>query len=129
MDVKSFGLAWVVVSDLKKAKKFFKETLGLKVHTEAEEYGWMECCGSEKGSAFIGVAQHQEGAKKEECPTLPGSNAVITLTVEDIVQARNELKQKGVQLIGDILEVPGHVKMQTFADPDGNIYQLCQKLD
>lgn len=129
MDIKSFGLAWVVVSDLKKAKKFFKETLGLKVDTEDDTFGWMECSGSEKEGAVIGIAQHNEHATEEECPVVPGGNAVITLSVEDIVKARKELQQKGVRLVGEIIEVPGHVKMQTFADPDGNIYQLVQKLD
>ena len=55
-------------------------------------------------------------------------NAVLAMTVDDIVAAKKELEGKKVSFIGDIIEVPGYVKMATFADPDGNIFQLVQEL-
>ena len=55
-------------------------------------------------------------------------NAVLAMTVDDIVAAKKELEGKKVSCIGDIIEVPGYVKMATFADPDGNIFQLVQEL-
>ncbi len=38
-------------------------------------------------------------------------------------------KEKGAKLVGEIGEVPGHVKMQTFLDPDGNMMQIVQELN
>lgn len=128
MDAKAFGLAWIVVSDFDKAKKFFKETLGMNVSKIDEEHGWMECTGSSGKGAMIGVAKKSSCTEEGSCPIKVGSNAVITLTVDDIVKSRAELEKKGVKLFGEISEVPGHVKLQTFADPDGNIYQLVQLL-
>ena len=58
----------------------------------------------------------------------PGNNSVVTLTVTDIVESKAELEAKGVKFFGDIIEVPGHVKMATFADPDNNVFQLVQML-
>lgn len=120
--LKSFDLAWIVVSDIKKAKKFFAETLGLKEHTYAEELGWAEFEGSEGGTR-IGLAQ-----ESEEQGTCAGENAIITLTVDNLETTVSELRKKGVKLIGGILEVPGHVKMQMFTDPDGNKFQAVQIL-
>jgi predicted enzyme related to lactoylglutathione lyase len=118
--MKSSNLSWIVVSDLKKARKFFTEAVGLKERTCAEEYGWAELT-CEEGGATIGLAQENEemGA---------GENAIITITVDHLEKTVAELKKKGVNLIGEIMEVPGHVKLQMFTDPDGNKFQLVQTL-
>jgi predicted enzyme related to lactoylglutathione lyase len=126
MSIKSMNLAWINVSDIKKAEKFFVDTLGLKVTSGAPEYNWLELKGSQ-GGMILGVGQG-DCSKKEENPVKPGGNAVMTMEVEDVAQSKTELEAKGVKFYGDILEVPGHVKMATFADPDGNIFQLCQML-
>jgi predicted enzyme related to lactoylglutathione lyase len=122
--VLSSDLSWIVVSDLKKAKEFFTNIVGLKVLNVSEEFGWAEL-GGESGGAVIGLA--------EESPMMEGitagNNAVITLTVEDADKATEALKKKGVELVGDMMEVPGHVKLQMFKDPDGNLLQIVEKLD
>jgi len=122
--VKSMNLAWISVSDYAKAKKFFTEQLGLKVVSDAPEFGWVELQGSE-GGFTLGVAQEQ--IKSDE-DIRPGSNAIVTMTVADIAKARATLQAKGVRCIGDILEVPGHVKLALFADSDGNKFQLVEEV-
>lgn len=121
MNVKKIGLSWITVSDLVKARSFFVETLGLEVKDFAPEWGWMECSGKE-GDSLLGVGQAQGEMKA-------GHNAVMTFTVDDVVAGRAELLEKGVRIIDEIVEVPGHVKMLTFFDNDGNMFQLCQRLD
>ncbi|HRD54929.1 MAG TPA: hypothetical protein PLC42_00885 [Parachlamydiaceae bacterium] len=56
------------------------------------------------------------------------ANAVVTISVQNIEEARTDFLKKNVTLVGDILEVSVHVKMQTFKDTDGNTFQLCQLL-
>jgi CreA protein len=124
MNIKRMGLAWISVKDIKGAEKFFGETLGLKVINATPEYGWFECIAKEDGCS-LGVGAYSE---EYENPVKPGMNAVLTMTVDDIVAAKKELESKNVHFIGEITEVPGHVKMATFADPDGNIFQLVQEL-
>lgn len=51
---------------------------------------------------------------------------MITFTVADLEEAKQELLKKGAKCQGDIIEVPGHVKMQTVIDNDGNCFQLCE---
>lgn len=116
--LKNSNLSWISVSDINKARDFFSNTLGLKEMNFSEEHGWAEMT-FEEGGYTLGIAQ--------EDPQLPaGENAVVTITVEDIEEARTAFEKKGVALLGDILEVPGHVRMQMFADPDGNKFQLVQ---
>jgi hypothetical protein len=39
------------------------------------------------------------------------------------------MQSKGFKLVGDVIEVPSHVKLQDMVDPDGNQLQLAQRVD
>lgn len=123
MSTKGAYLAWIVVSDLKKARKFFVDVLDMKELSFHEEYKWAEYQGKE-GGFMIGVAGQDDHTEMK-----PGSNAIVTFTVADVVQAKKDLASKRVRMLGDIIEVPGHVKLQMFSDEDGNLFQLAQTLD
>lgn len=121
--IKQMNLAWISVSDIAQAKKFFVETLGMQIEADAPDYGWLEVSGKDENCMRLGIGQARpESAEK------PGMNAVVTMIVDDIVIAKKELTTKGVQFVGDIIEVPGHVKLATFLDPDNNMFQLVQML-
>lgn len=113
------SLSWIVVKDIEAAIKFYTETVGLKLREFAPEYGWAELSGPE--GSILGLAREnmEQNAKA-------GTNAVITVTVDNIDKARDEFLKKGVSLLGEVIEVPGHVKMQTFQDKDGNTLQLVE---
>ena len=120
---KRMDLAWITVADYQKARDFFVKTLGMKVLNETPEYGWGEF-GAHEGGASLGVAQVNPQHSSEK----PGSNAIMTFTVDDIVAKKRELESKGVKFEGHIIEVPGHVKMATFIDKDGNKFQIVEDL-
>lgn len=122
MAIKKISLCWISVSDSAKAKQFFHDTCGLEIADDASEHGWLEFVG-EEGGMTLGVAIASED-KKETV----GINAVVTLTVDDIVATKKQMEQKGVRFIGDIMEVPGHVKLATFVDPDNNTFQLVEEI-
>ncbi len=123
MAIKRIDLAWVTVSDFERSKKFFVETLGLTVLCSEDEQGWLELVG-EDGGAMLGVGKAApDGADR------PGQNGVITFTVDNIVKTKNHLEAHGVDFIGEIIEVPGHVKLVFFTDPDGNKYQLVEDME
>lgn len=125
MAIKKVDLSWITVSDISKAKTFFVDVLGFKVRTYEEKYGWLELVAPEGGMA-LGVAQAQS---EGECSSeKPGQNAVVTCTVDDIEASKKEFESKGVKFISRMIEVPGHVKMITFIDQDGNKFQLVQEL-
>lgn len=122
MKVKEIGLCWIVVKDIKAAVKYYTEVVGLELAEMNEEYGWAELEGMEGGSR-LGIAQEnaQDNMKA-------GQNAVMTFTVENLDQVKASMLKKGAKCEGDIVEVPGHVKMQTVVDADGNRFQICELL-
>lgn len=111
-------LTWIVVEDLDKAVNFYTKVVGLELRNKSDMFKWAELIG-EDGCA-LGIAQ-------TDSPP-PGSNAIVTLTVDDIEESKAELELQDVKMLGDIVEVPGHVKMQMFIDPDGNHLQLVEQL-
>ncbi|MBS0627617.1 MAG: VOC family protein [Verrucomicrobia bacterium] len=114
-------LSWIVVKDFKAAIKFYTEIAGFTIKQESPEYGWAELSGPT--GSLLGVAQESPHSEIKS-----GSNTITTISVDNIDEARSFFEKSGVKLIGNIQEVPGHVKMQTFADIDGNVMQLVQTL-
>lgn len=115
-------LAWIVVNDFQKAVKFYTEVVGLKVSSMSEEYGWAELRGED--GALLGIA-HQNA----DSEIAAGQNAVFTISVNDIQAEIAAFQKKHVTIVGEMLEVPGHVKLQSMRDVDGNLFQLVQTLN
>jgi predicted enzyme related to lactoylglutathione lyase len=123
MQVISIDLCWIVVKDLKKALKYYTEVVGLELVEHNEQYHWAELQGYEGGTR-LGIAQDSD---MEEVK--PGQNAVVTFRVEDIEVALEKMKKQGATCVGKLIEIPGHVKMQTVKDLDGNSFQMVQLLE
>ncbi len=125
MKIKKIGLAWIATSDIAKAKDFFANSLELEISADSAEHGWLEFKAA--GDSFLlGVGEVKE--ESENSPVMPGYNAVVTFTVDDIDATKKELEAKKVDIY-DIVEVPGHVKMAFMQDPDGNIFQVVQMIE
>lgn len=114
-------LCWIAVKDIKAAIKFYTDVVGLSLHEFHENHGWAELSGPEGSRLGICQADPAHGA-------IAGTNAVITITVDDLEIVRQSYIAQGINLIGDVIEVPGQVKMQTFTDSSGNHLQLVQIL-
>ena len=65
-------------------------------------------------------------AEGDDAPS--SGSATPVFGVVDIDAARGELEAKGVAFKGETVELPGLVKLATFASPDGNRYMLAQSL-
>jgi len=122
MKVKGIHLSWIVVKDLAKALEFYTQVVGLTVRSHEVEYGWAELSGPD--GSLLGIAQENPHMDQKA-----GINAILTVSVEDISIAIKQFLEKGAKLVGDVIEVAGHVKMQTFLDVDGNTLQLVETLD
>jgi lactoylglutathione lyase len=125
MQAKSIGLAWIVVKDFKKAVKFYSDVVGLKVKEMNEEWGWAELEGHDGEGIRLGIAQQRLEGKD---PVAPGQNAVLTYTVDNLDQTIKHLQKQGSTLVGQVEVVPGHVKMQSVKDTEGNVFQFVEIL-
>lgn len=105
------------VKNLDAALAWFRDKLGFEQAFRAP--GWAEVATPAAG-VTIGLA---EG---DEAPASGGATPVFG--VVDIDAARGELEAKGVAFEGETVELPGLVKLATFASPDGNRYMLAQSL-
>jgi predicted enzyme related to lactoylglutathione lyase len=122
MSVKEIGLSWIVVKDIKSAVQYYTEVVGLKLSEFNEQYGWAELEGHD-GGCRLGIAQENPQEKVKA-----GQNAVITFTVDNLEKSKAKMIKLGAKCEGDVMEVPGHVKMQTIIDQDGNCFQICEIL-
>ncbi len=105
------------VKDLDTSIDWFKEMLGFEEVFRAPEAGWAELT-STTADVTIGLGQN------EEVDGRGGTTPVFG--VLDVVAAKADLEAKGVQFDGDIVEIPGMVKLATFFDPDGNSYMFAE---
>ncbi len=115
-------LSWIVVNDFDAALSFYTEVIGLTVKNKSSEHKWAELAGPE--GSMLGISGNDCSSEVK-----PGSNAIVTITVENIEEAVAFFRKKTVKLLGDVQEIPGHVKLQMFADSDGNLMQLVQLLN
>jgi catechol 2,3-dioxygenase-like lactoylglutathione lyase family enzyme len=113
----------IAVKDLDRARKFYRETLGLKAVDEQGE----EVVTLKSGDTTLNVYRSE----------FAGTNKATALTfaVDDIDAEVRELKDKGIFFEhydvegltpkGDIYEGEG-MKTAWFKDPDGNILSLFE---
>ena len=118
----------VVVSDMKKAKEFYAEKLGLVVTTDYRQNddNWWVTLTLPGGGASITLARssttHNEPPKPDTIS--------FYLSTSEIAAAHKELNEKGVKTseVQDNLYGPGSgVKFFQLKDPDGNQVTFAQE--
>lgn len=124
---KGITLSAISVKNLEETKKLFVDLLGLELKDYSPEHKWMEI-GGEVGT-LLGVAESSGECGPIEVQQAPGDNAWVSITVDDVNEVKEHLESHGIEFLGDIFEVPGHVKMALFKDFDGNRFWLTQMLD
>ena len=117
----------VVVSDMKKAKEFYVEKLGLAVTTDyrQNDNNWWVSLTFPGGGASITLARSSTTSNE---PPKPGTLSFY-FTTADIAAAHKELNDKGLKTddIKDNLYGPGSgVKFFQLHDPDNNQLTFAQ---
>ena len=126
--VNKLSMVSVVVSDMKKAKEFYAEKLGLEVSTDyrRNDDNWWVTLTLPGGGASLTLARSSTTSNQ---PPQPGTLGFY-LSSSDIAAAHKELSEKGVNPseIRDNLYGPGSgVKFFQLQDPDGNQVTFAQE--
>ena len=107
------------VTDMKRAVKFYTETLNMKISFESDHWTSLDC-----GGVMIGL-HWTEG---NEIPNFPrdGHGAhcggTLTLVSDDVSADRKILENANAKILGEMDEAWGH--MLIFEDLDGNVLKL-----
>ena len=102
----------VPVTDIERARRFYRETLGLPCSDGA----WPEV-------SLGNVSLYLVDPRQMDMEFAGPHTSAIALRVSDVAQARAALEAEGVTFHGDILDT-GVCHMAFFADPDGNALML-----
>ncbi|OIH99786.1 MULTISPECIES: VOC family protein [unclassified Curtobacterium] len=104
---------WVPVSDMERAVAFYRDTLGLTVKDQSDDWSEIDANG-----LMIGLNS------RESATSSSGGGAVVTFqpdgSIEDEVAS---LKERGADIQGEISEHPWG-KIIPFKDSEGNDLQL-----
>ena len=124
--VNKFIMISIAVSDVKKAREFYAEKLGLEIVTDyrRSDDNWWVTLTPPGGGTSITLARSSSVKKT----TQPGTLSFY-LSTSDIAAAHKELNEKGVKTneIRDDLYGPGSgVKWFNLDDPDGNQVLVAQ---
>ena len=118
------AVANLAVKDLKRAKKFYEGTLGLKqIDAQGDELVVYE-----SGSSHLNVYRSEYAGTNQA--------TAVTWSVPDVESEVRALKEKGVSFEhydmpgmkrnGDI-HIGGDIKVAWFKDPDGNILNIASR--
>jgi len=109
----------VMVSDGKKAKKWYTDKLGFEIKSDEEHWIVVAPKGSKTGIHLCIDGQLEPG------------NQGIVLKADGIEKTCQELKQKGVEFTRELgkSEWDENLRYAIFKDPDGNEFWLMPKED
>ena len=109
----SFG-----VTDLDRSIAWYRDILGFELLYTAEDIAWCELK-TPVARVNVGLSERQQAGG-------PGGST-LTFGVTDIGAAKAELDRHGVRQDGEIVDIPGLVRLLTFFDPDDNALMFYQE--
>ena len=105
------------VTNLDRSIAWYRDVLGFSLLYRSEDIAWCELStGVDKVN--VGLSERREAGGT--------GGATLTFGVTDLESAKAALDGKGVRQDGDIIEIPGLVRLLTFFDPDDNALMFYQ---
>jgi predicted enzyme related to lactoylglutathione lyase len=107
------------VSDIDRSIGWYADVLAFTLLYKLNQAAWCEMATAVE-RVRVGLGENMEGSGR--------GGATLTFGVRDIEAAKAAIVAKGVRLDGDIIEIPGMVRLLTFYDPDDNALMFYQDL-
>ena len=106
------------VNNLDRSIAWYRDVLGFALLYKADDIAWCELS--------TGVQRVNVGLSERREPG-GGGGATLTFGVTDLEAAKAELDAHKVRQDGEIMEIPGLVRLLTFFDPDDNALMFYQE--
>jgi catechol 2,3-dioxygenase-like lactoylglutathione lyase family enzyme len=113
IEVERIDFVSVPTRDPERARRFYRDTLGLREDADASEFE----------TANVTLALWNPEAEGEE---FAPNTAGIAVRVPDVAEARRELEEAGVSFLGETVDT-GVCHMAFCYDPDGNVLILHRR--
>jgi catechol 2,3-dioxygenase-like lactoylglutathione lyase family enzyme len=111
---KKVGAVILLVSDMEKSVKFYRDVLHLPIKSQSEEW-------TEFFNAGTVIALHP----KRKAKVNPGIGVLVGFMVNDLDATVNKLKQQGVKFFKEPKE-EAFGKHTIIEDPDGHLISIAQ---
>jgi len=120
LGIKNLGQISIIVHDLPRATRFYRDTLGLPLLFTAPNLAFFDCGGVR---LMLGPA---------ETPELDHPSSILYFRVPDLPAAHQRLVDQGVQIVAPprlIAPMPTHdLWMNAFRDSEGNLLELMSEV-
>lgn len=113
----------LVVSDIKRSRKFYEEVLGQKVKADYGENV------SYEGDFAIHLDSHYSGLIDGKAIAHGGHNFELYFEEDALEQLAEKLAGKGVELVHPLREQPWRQKVLRFYDPDRHIIEIGESFE
>lgn len=110
--------AVIRVTSIDSAKDFYLNKLGLEMLEDSGNF-FAAKAGGVRLSFFAGY-------EKQESNDDPKTGVSLIFRVENLENAANELKLKGILPFGDVIDIPNFHKFLEYEDFDGNVFFLAE---
>ncbi|HRN69741.1 MAG TPA: VOC family protein [Candidatus Woesebacteria bacterium] len=110
----------LLVEDYETSLSFYKDTLGLELNSSDTKYADFKL-----GETLLAIFQKDEAISMFPTKYMnSGGGSVIAFPVENVEEACEELKQKGIKIFEGPKQVPWGQTVAYFKDPDNNILEI-----
>lgn len=107
------------VTDLERSLAWYRDVLGFELLYRRDDIAWCELA-TGVARVNVGLSERQEAGG--------AGGATLTFGVEDLDAAKAALDEHGARQDGEIMEIPGLVRLLTFFDPDDNALMFYEDL-
>jgi catechol 2,3-dioxygenase-like lactoylglutathione lyase family enzyme len=125
--LRNVGAITLFVNDLPRSKTFYQDTFGLTAVYEDENSTVFDVGNTLINLLKIPAARSLIGPSPVASPGA-GSSFLLSIWVDDTDAACGDLVARGVTLLNGPIDRPWGKRTASFADPDGNIWEVAQDL-
>ena len=113
----------LVVSDMKRSRKFYEEVLGQKVKADYGENV------SYEGDFAIHLESHFSGLIDGKAISRGGNNFELYFEEDELERVAEKLAAEGIELVHPLREQPWRQKVLRFYDPDRHIIEMGESFE
>lgn len=126
--LKRIDVVVLFVTDLERAKTFYRDTLGLNMSFEDEASAFFEL--ETASLLLLSIAGAQSLLSPEAVAAQPptGARSQHVAFVEDVDAMHADLVARGVRFVREPIDRAWGLRTAHFTDPDGNIWEIAQSL-